>query len=55
MVAIFLALGIMLVAGIVAIPVLGQSVQADKGGIPNEHASSKAQGRGGSGGDCQTC
>jgi len=49
MVAIFVAMMATLVAGLVAIPVLEQSVQADKGGIPNEHASPKARGHGG---DC---
>jgi hypothetical protein len=39
------ALGIVLVAGLIAIPVLEQSVQADKGGIPNGHASDKARGK----------
>jgi hypothetical protein len=44
MVAIFVAVGATLVAGLIAIPVLQQSVQADKGGIPNDHASPKARG-----------
>jgi hypothetical protein len=44
MFAIFVALGAVLVAGLIAIPVIEQSVQADKGGIPNGHASTKARG-----------
>ena len=43
MVAIFVAVGATLVAGLIAIPVLEQSVQADKGGIPNGHASDTAK------------
>jgi hypothetical protein len=44
MLGIFVALSVVLVAGLVVIPVLEQSVQADKGGIPNGHASTKARG-----------
>ena len=42
--AMVVAFGVMLVAGLLSIPVLEQSVQADKGGIPNTHASTKARG-----------
>jgi hypothetical protein len=47
MVAIFIALGALLVAGLVVVPVMMEHQQAlaDKGGIPNEHASDKASGR----------
>ncbi|MFL6421505.1 MAG: hypothetical protein ACJ71P_19165 [Nitrososphaeraceae archaeon] len=31
--------------GLIAIPAIEQAVQADKGGIPNSHASDKARGR----------
>ncbi len=59
MLAVFVALGVILVAGLIAIPVLEQSVQANKGGIPNEHASPTAfrhaHGTRGGGGTCQTC
>jgi hypothetical protein len=44
--SIFVALGATLVAGLVAIPAIEQAVQAEKGGIPNSHASIKARGRG---------
>jgi len=38
-------LGVVLVAGLVVIPEIGQqSALADKGGAPNEHASDKARG-----------
>jgi hypothetical protein len=33
--AIFVALGVMLVAGLVAIPAIEQAALADKGGVPN--------------------
>jgi len=49
MLAIFVALGVVLVAGLMAIPALEQSVLADKGGVPNGHASSKARGH------CELC
>lgn len=35
MLAIFVALGVMLVAGLVAIPAIEQAALADKGGMPN--------------------
>jgi hypothetical protein len=35
MLAIFVALGVMLVAGLVVIPATEQSALADKGGMPN--------------------
>lgn len=60
MFVIFIALGVMLVAGLVVVS--EQSALANKGGIPNEHASSKAHGRGGNdhgggvdGGNCDSC
>jgi hypothetical protein len=45
MVAIFIAFGIMLVAGLIAIPVIEQqqAAHADKGGVPNTHASDRAK------------
>jgi hypothetical protein len=46
MLAIFVALGVMLVAGLVVIPEIEQQAAlADKGGVPNVHASDKAFGR----------
>ena len=40
MLAIFVALGATLVAGLIAIPTIEQqhAAHADKGGVPNEHA-----------------
>jgi hypothetical protein len=47
MLGILVALGVILVAGLIAIPVIEQqAAHADKGGVPNTHASSKARGRG---------
>jgi hypothetical protein len=44
MLAIFIALGVMLVAGLIAIPSMEQQqALADKGGIPNGHASDRAK------------
>ena len=47
MVAIFVVLGVMVAAALVVVPALleHQQALADKGGIPNEHASDKASGR----------
>jgi hypothetical protein len=39
------AFGVFLIGGLIAIPAIEQAVQADKGGIPNSHASDKARGR----------
>lgn len=49
--AIVVAFGVFLVARLIAIPAIEQqqSALADKGGYPNEHASSKARGH------CGTC
>jgi len=46
MLAIFVALGATLVAGLIAIPTIEQqhAAHADKGGAPNAHASDKARG-----------
>jgi hypothetical protein len=46
MLAIFVALGATLVAGLIAIPTIEQqqTAYADKGGAPNAHASDKARG-----------
>jgi hypothetical protein len=47
MLGILVALGVILVAGLIAIPVIErQAAYADKAGVPNTHASSKARGRG---------
>jgi hypothetical protein len=47
MIAISMALGVILVAGLIAIPTIEQqqAARADKGGVPNSHASRNAQGR----------
>jgi hypothetical protein len=44
MLGIFIALGVVLVAGLVVIPEIEQQAAlADKGDVPNGHASSKAR------------
>jgi hypothetical protein len=46
MVAIFVALGVVLVAGLVIIPEIEQQAAlADKGGIPNDNSAGHGRGR----------
>jgi hypothetical protein len=50
MLAVFIALGVMLVAGLVVIPEIEQQAAlADKGGVPNTHAAGHGKGKGNGG------